>query len=295
MPVVVTGASGFIGRRAVAAFARKSPEVRAYIRRPEAASDLRTVGAKVAVGGIRDLDTLEVVMEGAHTVCHLVGGLDLPDERAYEEANLGSVRAALEAARRAGVKRFLFLSYPGASPEASNAYLRLKGLAEDAVLASGLEHVIIRATHTYGPGSRWLEASLEQARRWPALVVGSGRQVIAPVFVEDLVAVLVAADDRERVMSGRFGLEGPDRMTADEFSDLLARRKRPKLHVGPRSAARLARLVGRRVSLTLLEVLATQSLADGPDAAAEFGVRRTPLIEGLARSAVPELRPAGPE
>jgi uncharacterized protein YbjT (DUF2867 family) len=290
MPVVVTGASGFIGRRAVGAFLLTAPEVRAYVRRADASPALRAQGAKVAVGEIDDLGTLEAVMSGAHTVCHLVGGLDLPNETAYEASNLDSVRAVVEAAGRSGVRRVLFLSYPGASSSAANVYLRFKGLAEEAIEASGLEHVILRSTHVYGSGGAWFEASLQQARRWPALVVGGGRQSIAPIYVQDVAAVLAAADDREAVMSGRFGLEGPDRVTADELADLLAGRKRPKVHAGPRAAARMARLTGRKVSPTLLEVLAAPSLADAPDAAAEFGVSRTALAAGLALSAIPDLR-----
>src|SRR5436309_7893145 len=121
MPVVVTGASGRVGRAAVRAFIRTSPEVRAFVRRRDSADGLRSLGAKVAVGEVGDVDTLAVVMRGAHTVCHLVGGLHLPDEDTYRRANLESVETALLAAERAKVARFLTLSYPGAAATSSNA------------------------------------------------------------------------------------------------------------------------------------------------------------------------------
>jgi uncharacterized protein YbjT (DUF2867 family) len=299
VPVVVTGASGFIGRRAVAAFARVSPQVRAYVRRKDAVPLLRDLGAKVAVGEIDVLDNLAAVMAGAHTICHLVGGLNQPDEAASLEANLGSVRAVLRAAQAAAVPRLIFLSYPGAASGAANPYLRTKGLAEEAIHASGLQHAIIRSTHVYGPGGEWLEAMRAQAARWPALVVGSGRPVLAPVFVEDLGAVLAAADDRRASISGTWGLEGPDRVTADGFVDLLAGKRKRKLHAGPGAAAKMAGLLGPRVSGPALEVLAADSLADAPDAAKEFGVTLTSLAEGLDRSGVARAsraapRPGGP-
>src|SRR5437588_10624341 len=250
MPVVVTGASGLVGRAAVRAFSERSPEVRAYVRRRDAVDALRDLGAKVAVGAVDDIDTLALVMKGAHTACHLVGGLDLPDERAYEWTNLVSVRMALEAAGRARVRRFLFLSYPGASPVAANAYLRCKGAAEEAVAASGIDHVILRCTHVYGPGSRWLGQIARLARGWPSVVLGSGHQRLAPVFVEDVAAVLAAADDRDRATTGTWGLEGPDRVTADELADLLAGKRRRKLHLAGRTAARAGRLTAHRGSPT---------------------------------------------
>lgn len=284
MPVVVTGASGLIGRYAIRAFGQASPQVRAYIRGPEAAETLRGLGAKVAIGRIDDVDNLEVVMAGAHTLCHLVGGLNPSKSEEYEESIVGSVQSAVQAAERTGLKRMLYLSYPGASSEATNPYLNAKGKAEELIRSSDLEHVIIRSTLVYGPGGWWLRAVTRQSRRRPAVVVGSGRQVIAPVFVEDVAAVLAAADDRERVKSGTWGLEGPDRVTEDELADVLAGRRTRKLHFRPGAAARMATLAGERVTRAALELMASDSLADAPEASAEFGVSRTALAEGLGRS-----------
>jgi NADH dehydrogenase len=284
MPVVVTGASGFIGARAVLAFSRIAPEVRAFVRDRQGAAPLRELGAKVAVGEIGDVDRLEVVMAGAHTVCHLVGGLTLPAGMDYESRVVGTLGSVLEAACRAGVERILYLSYPGASAVASNPYLRAKGRAERAIADSGIEHVVIRSTHVYGPGGSWVAALRKQAFARSAVVVGNGRQVLAPVFVDDVAAVLASADDRDRVTSGTWGLEGPDRLTADEMIDRLAGRARRKLHVSPRMAALVGRATGSAYGLPLLEVLESDSVADAPDAAAEFGVERTSLDEGLRRT-----------
>ncbi|MGH2724507.1 MAG: NAD-dependent epimerase/dehydratase family protein [Actinomycetota bacterium] len=285
MPVVVTGANGLVGRTLIPLLARAGGEVRAVIRDRAAAEPLRLAGAKVAVCRLSDTETLGTAMAGAHTVCHLAGGLDLPDEGTYMESNLATTASALEAAAEAGVTRFLLLSYPGASPGASNAYLRAKGEAEEAVRRSALQHVILRSTHVYGPGSRWLSGLMEAARRpVAATVVGPGTQRLSPVFVRDVARALAAADDRATEVAGTFALQGPDVVTADELTDLLAGRRRRKVHLSPAVARAAARLTVGPMSATLLEVLAADSLADAPDAAAEFGLTLTPLREGLAAS-----------
>ncbi|MDQ4005367.1 MAG: NAD(P)H-binding protein, partial [Actinomycetota bacterium] len=156
MPVVVTGANGGVGRVLVPLLAERG-EVRAVVRTRAAGRGLEGTGAKIGICDLRDTATLSVVMDTAHTVIHLAGGLDLPDDAAYEASNLGTVRDALEAATEAGVRRFILLSYPGASPESRNAYLRAKGLAEEAALAADLDPAVIRATHIHGPGQRWME------------------------------------------------------------------------------------------------------------------------------------------
>jgi NADH dehydrogenase len=286
VPVVVTGASGGIGRVLVPMLAERG-EVRAVIRGGADAEQLRAAGAKVAVADLADTATVATAMAGAHTVIHLAGGLDFPDEAAYEAANLGTVADALEGAAEAQVARFMLLSYPGASPSSPNAYLRAKGQAEEALRTSGLEHLILRTTHVYGPRQRWLdEMRAAAARPVAATVVGSGHQRIAPSYVEDVARALVAGDDRAGAVSGTFALQGPDERTADELVDLLAGRPRRKVHLAPSAARRAARLLGRRLSLTMLEVLAADSLADGPDAASELGIALTPFREGLAASGV---------
>jgi NADH dehydrogenase len=293
MPVVVTGASGMIGRRAVVALGRVSPEVRAYVRRKDAAASLRELGAKVAVGWMGDVENLAVVMAGAHTVCHLVGGMGLPADEALRETNLTSTEIALRAARQAGVQRFLFLSYPGARVDSSNAYLRYKGKSEQAIAGSGLEYVVVRSTHAYAPDGEWLRTLVSLSRRRPPLVVGSGRQTVAPVTAEDVADVLAAADDRETLRSGVWGLQGPDLVTADELADLLGAAGRRKLHLPPGVARLSARVTGRAVGRSTMELMAADSLADAPDAASEFGVTLTPLREGLAAALGAEA-PPGP-
>jgi uncharacterized protein YbjT (DUF2867 family) len=282
VPVVVTAASGGIGRVLVPELAARG-EVRAVVRRPDAADSLRAAGAKVAVCDLADTAALASVMDGAHTVVHLAGGLDFPDERAYREANLDTTIDMLEAVTQAEVRRIVLPSYPGASGAATNLYLRAKGLAEEAVRSSGVDHVILRCTHVFGPGQRWLEETLAAAHRpVAAVVVGPGTQRLAPVFVRDVARVMVAADDRASAVSGTFGLQGPDVVTADRVTDLLTGRPRRKVHLRPDTARRVSRLLGRSLSPALLELLAADSLADAPDAAREFGVELTGLRQGLA-------------
>jgi uncharacterized protein YbjT (DUF2867 family) len=284
VPVVVTGASGGIGRALIPLLTSRG-EVRAVIRRRGPGEALRHAGSKVAVCELADTATMATVMDGAHTVVHLAGGLDLPDDEAYEAANAGTVRDTLEAASAAGVARFVLLSYPGASSDAANPFLRAKGRAEEAVRSSGLDHVILRSTHVYGPGQRWLQEMRAAATRpVAALVVGPGTQRLAPVFVEDMAGTVVAADDRASGVGGTFGLQGPDIVTADEVVDLLAGRHRRKVHLSPVAARRGTRLLGRPVSRPALEILAGDSVVDAPSAAEEFGIDLTGLRQGLAAS-----------
>lgn len=281
MTVMVTGASGLIGRSLVPLLVRRD-EVRACVRRPEAADTLRAMGAKVAVSHLDDADALAELLRGVYSLIHLVGGPDQSDGDTLLAANHGSTLTALAAAREAGVRRFLFVSVPGAHPEADRPFLRAKGLAEEAAGNSGLEHVIIRSTHVYGLGGLWFTAAVEGALASPPFMVGDGEQKIAPVWADDLAAVLAAADDREGDLAGTWGLEGPDVITPLGLGQRLAPGGSPPLALTPAQAAeRLTSALGVPVSLMATNHFAAPSRADAPDAAAEFGVVLTPLEAGL--------------
>ena len=112
---------------------------------------------------------------------HLIGGVAQPGPDELFHANHGSVLRALEAAKQAGTKRFVLLSVPGADPETTQPFLRAKGLAEEAVRASGMEHAIVRSTHAYGLGGLWFTATVEGALAEPPFVVGPGDNDLAPI------------------------------------------------------------------------------------------------------------------
>jgi uncharacterized protein YbjT (DUF2867 family) len=281
MTVMVTGASGVVGAAVVRALLARD-EVRATVRRPSAAEPLRAVGAKVSV---RDPDTPDALVEilgGVHTLVHLIGGPNQPGADELFRANHRSVLAALEASKEAGVKRFVFVSVPGADPGAAHPFALAKGLAEEAVRVCGLEHAIVRAAHVYGLGGLWFTAAVDGALADPPFVCGPGGQSIAPLFADDLGAVVAAIDDDQAALSGTWGLEGPDVITADGLAHLLRGDDVVPTHADGHAASEvLTGLLEVPVDAVAASWLGLPSRADAPDAAAAFGVRRTPLVDGL--------------
>ena len=285
MAVMVTGASGVVGRAVIPALVGRDPEVRAYVRRYDAAEELRALGAKVAVGRADDLESLTEVLHGVFTVVHLIGGVNQPDDAAIDDANLRSVRVALDAARSAKARRFVLVSAPGADPGATHPFLRAKGIAEQEVRASGLEFAIVRSTHVYGVGGLWFTAMVEGALEEPPLVVAPGDQEVAPVLADDLAAAIAAIDDAPDDPADTFAIEGPDVVTATRFVRLLGGDvKQPELLTPDDAARRLRSLLERSVTIRTTELFAMPSRADATDAAERFGVERTGLVEGLRRT-----------
>jgi NADH dehydrogenase len=281
MTVMVTGASGPVGHALVPLLARRD-EVRAAIRRPAAAEPLRALGAKVTLGRLDETDDLAEVLGGVFTLVHLVGGPDQHDDQALFDANHGSTVRAVAAAREAGVRRIVLVSVPGASPESAVPFLRAKGLAEEAVATSGLQHVVIRSAPVVGAGSLWFVATVAGALQSPPIAWGPGRRSIAPVAVGDLAAAIAVADDLDGDLAGTWGLEGPDSVTTDDVLAVLAGPGAAAEHLeGEAARSRLSILLGRQVSMHVIDALTAPGRADAPDAAERFGLSSTPFDDAV--------------
>ena len=281
MTVLVHGASGVVGHATVKALLARD-EVRATVRRADAAEPLRALGAKVAVHDCRTVEDLTEILPRVHTLVHLVGGPNQPTPEELAWANQGSVRVSVDAAREAGTKRIVLLSVPGAAADHAHPFLRAKGLAEEAVSTSGLDHAIVRATHVYGLGGLWFTAFVNGAAAAPPLVFGPGTQELAPLLADDLGATIAAMDDDARPLEGVWACEGPDVVTADALVAALRGDTESPAHLdGQAAAAAFSELLQHPIDAVAASFFAMPSRADAPDASAAFGVATPPIAEGL--------------
>ena len=110
--------------------------------------------------------------------------MNQPSDDEILAANHGSTVAAVAAAKEANVRRLILLSVPGASVDDPSPFLRAKGLAEEVVTESGLEHAVLRSTHAFGLGGLWFTSTVVGSEH--GFVVGDGHQRLAPVSAEDV-------------------------------------------------------------------------------------------------------------
>jgi nucleoside-diphosphate-sugar epimerase len=278
MPVVILGGSRFVALAVARAMSAVSPEVRAVTGEPADAPALRDAGAKVAVGSIVDPDLLDSVLPGAHTMCLLGPAREWWAGGNLHQEIVENAEPVLDRARAADIRRVLVTVGASSSPEVARALEEQRLLVE----RTGIPSAIVRTSFVYGPGSALLRMLVDMARSRPAArLPGTGTQRWAPVLVEDLAAVLAAADDRARLGEGSWGLDGPDVVAVNDLVDLLAgRHRRWRRSV---TAADGSGAIGG-LDDAGLEHLSGDLIAGPPSAANEFGVALTPLRAGLERS-----------
>lgn len=217
--VLVTGASGFLGRAVAAAIVAAGHEVSCFQRRPSGVA-----GARDLLGSVTEAQDLRHAVVGMDAVVHLAAKVSLAGDPAeFEAVNVEGTRSLLAAAADAGVSRFVFVSSPsvahaGASIIGSDAgladpvsargdYARTKASAELLALDADspiMRVVVVRPHLVWGPGDTQLVARIiERARAGRLPLLGHGAALIDSTYVDNAASAILAALERTREVHGR--------------------------------------------------------------------------------------------
>jgi uncharacterized protein YbjT (DUF2867 family) len=293
--ILVTGGTGFVGPKIVHELRAREHDVRCLVRDRGRASKLAAWGCELVEGDVTDPASLREAVRGCDVVIHLVAILT-GSRQQFERIMEQGTRDLVAAAKEEGVRRFVQMSALGTSEETRNLvpYFHAKWEMEQAVKASGIEHVIFRPSFVFGPDGGILTTFKRLARLMPVTpIVGSGKQRIQPVWVEDVAAYFAAAVDKPEAANRAFELGGPDVVTWDELWTRLKRAmgvRRPSLHV-PMGLMRiqatvLERLPNPPVTRDQLKMLeAGDNVVSSNDAVETFKLPLVPLDDQLRRAA----------
>ncbi len=296
MKVLVTGGTGFVGPKVVHALRARGHDVRALVRRPDRAKALAAWGCELAEGDVTGADSLARAAEGCDAAVHLVAIIKgRPEE--FERVMVRGTENLLAAAKGAGVGRFVLMSALGTSDRNRDLvpYFHAKWEMEQAVAASGLEHVTFRPSFVFGKDGGVLPMFIRQVRLSPLTpVVGTGEVRLQPIWVEDVAQFFAQAVDAPGVSNRLFEIGGPDAVTWNEFYDrvkkvLGVRRGTMHLPVGlvRASATVIERLPGAPITRDQLTMLAEggDNVCDNAPALEAFAVDLVGLDEQIRRAA----------
>jgi uncharacterized protein YbjT (DUF2867 family) len=217
--ILVTGATGFIGRALMRQLLESGREVRVLIR-PSRHSPRLPKGRPidVAVASLSDERSLRAALKGVDVIYHLAGA-----EAQGRNANLLAVdmqgtEHLAHVAAEARVRRIITVSHLGASRASGYPVFKAKGIAEEHIRRSGVPHTIFRSSVVFGPQDHFTTnlASLLRASPFVFPLPGGSRTVVQPLWIEDLVTVLLWALDDEGTINRTYEIGGSEYFTVEQ-------------------------------------------------------------------------------
>jgi uncharacterized protein YbjT (DUF2867 family) len=230
-PVLVAGASGFVGRRLCTALVEAGHDVRAMTRHPD---DYQGSGQPVGAD-VHDAGTLPAALEGCEAAYYLVHSLDSKD---FQRLDAEAARAFGAAAAEAGVRQIVYLGGLGSDEDDLSAHLRSRRRVETQLGEAGVPVTVLRAGILVGSGGISWEITRQLVDHLPAMItprwVSTRTQ---PIAVDDVVRYLVGVLGEPGAVGRVFDVGGPEVL---KYADMMRR---------------VARLTGRRLLLVPVPLL----------------------------------------
>ena len=294
--ILLTGATGYVGGRLLKALQAAGYSVRCLARRPEFLAPRVSPDTEIFKGDCLDPASLPPACAGVHTAYYLVHSMgstgDFVEQDRAAAANFGA------AAYATGVQRIIYLGGLGDADGRLSTHLRSRHETGEALRASGVPIIELRASIILGSGSLSFELIRALVERLPVMLCPRWvRTPAQPIAIEDVLAYLLAAIELPRGQDGIFEIGGADRVSYAGIMNEYARQRglRRLMIPVPFLTPRLSSLwlglttpVYARVGRKLIESVENETTVHDSRALQVFPIRPMGLRQAIQRAILSE-------
>lgn len=222
MKLFIAGGTGFVGGHLVRELLHRGHEL---LLLSHGRSGMRQPGVSLVTGDVTDPSGYAAAMQGCDAVINLVGIIrEFPSRGiTFERLHVQATAAMLQAARQAGVSRYLQMSALGTRPDAVSHYHQTKWRAEEQVRSGGLAWTIFRPSLIFGPKDAFVNMLAANLRLSPVMpTFGDGTYRLQPVHGSDVARCFAAALEMPETIGQTYELCGADRFSYRELLDTIA-------------------------------------------------------------------------
>ena len=237
MKIAITGGTGFVGRNIARALAREGHEIVLLARGVDCTdpASRKLPNTRFVPGGLDNVNNLAEAMAGCAAVAHCAGINRESGGATFQRVHVEGTRNVVIAAKRAGVKKIILISFLRARADCGSGYHESKFAAEEIVRESGLDYTVFKCGVIYGKGDHMLDHLSHAFHTFPVFAfVGFKNKPIRPNAVEDVTRIVGAALDGA-LSRKTVAVVGPEQMTLREAVRRVARvvGKRPLMFPMP--------------------------------------------------------------
>jgi len=272
MKIAITGGTGFVGSHLANRLSGEGHEVVLLARRPRAEQT-----ELFASSDLSNTKQLTEAFAGCDAVAHCAGINREIGNQTFQRVHVEATRNVVEAAKTAGVKKIVLMSFLRARPNCNSPYHESKWAAEEIVRNSGLDYTIIKAGVVYGRGDHMLDHLSHALHTFPIFaLVGLEEKSVRPLAIEDLVHVMRAALIDRRLKNQTVALLGAEEIYLSE------------------AVRRVAEVVGKQPLMFPLPVWCHQVMALGFELTMKVPLTSLAQIRILSEGVVEPATPVTP-
>ncbi len=289
--ILLTGATGYIGRRLLKRFEAEKLPVRCIVRRPEILQDHVGSGIEVVAGDLLNIDSLKRAMADIHTAYYLVHSMGTA--HGFEETDRKAAENFADAARAARIEKIIYLGGLGNDLRLS-PHLRSRQEVGAILRQSGIPVIEFRASIILGSGSLSFEMIRALVERLPIMITPRWAKALAqPLAVDDVLQYLRHAFDLPIQESAIFEIGGPNQVSYGGLMQEYARQRGlrrlmiPVPFLTPRLSSLWLGLVTplyARVGRKLIDSIRHTTIVQDDAAMRTFPVRPIGVRESIARA-----------
>lgn len=235
MVCCITGSTGFVGRHIAKELCSRGFKVRCLVRASSDLAPLAGLPVEIFRGDITDEASLQSALQGAVSAVHLVAIIRQTKGATFDAINFSGTKNLVQAAKRVGVKRLVYMSNLGAGPDGRFPLLYTKWRAEEEVKSSGIDFTILRPSVMFGRGDGFVCVLADIIKKLPLVpIIGSGRTKFQLISVDDVATCVAESLTNKGTGNQIIPLGGPEHLAYEEIVDLIIEKLklgRRKVHI----------------------------------------------------------------
>ena len=217
--ILLTGASGYVGGRLLPMLEARGDRVRCLARRPEFLKQRVGPETEIVAGDALDEASLKAALRGVDVAYYLIHSMGSTEAAGFELRDRQAAQRFAQAARRAGVRRIVYLGGLGDDAESLSPHLRSRHEVGEILRSAGVPVIEFRASIVIGSGSLSFEMIRALVERLPVMVTPRWVRVVAqPIAITDLLEYLLAALELPGEESRLYEIGGSERLS---YGDLM--------------------------------------------------------------------------